>query len=286
MVISLESPSVLFKSLGEATLLENGVVTLATHVAALYVVLLLPTILLTLARQRRFIAHAFPQYSQRCSDCHSVVLILADQGMIPRDFANKQLEYLQLGGYCTALSGLYLFKNRKPVSLRNVGTYLLIVAILFSTARLLQVPSGNLLEPRGLPHSHSEVLYESSWGQLDTSQWHQSNALDMSLSGFLQSRGLGNDETLFITIASKKYIESMINFKFALDTWGLGNRYVVLCLDRECVQAADSHNIHAYTRYLMSSSEAGDDWHLPVARIKVIHISNIVNSGLVCSQSR
>ena len=53
---------------------------------------------------------------------------------------------------------------------------------------------------------------------------------------------------------------------------------MVLCLDRECVEAAELHDIHAYTRYLMSANEAGDDWHLPVARIKVIQIFNVVNS--------
>lgn len=83
MVITLESPSLLFESLGETTLIENGVVTLATHVAALYVVppLLMP-LFNALARQRSFIAHAFPWYNQGCSYCHSLVLILADAGMI------------------------------------------------------------------------------------------------------------------------------------------------------------------------------------------------------------
>jgi len=71
----------------------------------------------------------------------------------------------------------------------------------------------------------------------------------------------------------------MINFKLGLDMWGLGDRFVVLCLDRECVQAAESHEIHAYTRYLMTAGEAGDDWHLPVARIKVMLLPIPINSS-------
>ena len=169
------------------------------------------------------------------------------------------------------------------VGLRNYLTYLSIVAILFSTTRLPQVPSGNPPESRRLASTQSgsvqsELLHESSWSQLDSSRWYHSDALTPSLSGFLQSKGIGNDQTLFITIASVKYIDSMINFKLGLDTWGLGGRYIVLCLDRECVQAAQAHNIHASTRYLMSENEAADDWHLPVARIKVIQVSNVVNS--------
>jgi len=89
------------------------------------------------------------------------------------------------------------------------------------------------------------------------------------LSTFLRNTGIGTDRTLFVTIASKSYIEPMINFKIALDKWNLGGNYVVLCLDIECAQAAESSNIIAFDGYFMSGKESKGDWHFPIARIKV-----------------
>jgi hypothetical protein len=183
---------------------------------------------------------------------------------ILRDVADKQLEYLQWGGYCAVLSGLFFFKKGNPLGLRNFSAYLLIVTILFMSTLPFPTP------PSSTPQS--EILYESSSSQLDSLSLSDFS----SLADFLQSRGLGNDKTLFVTIASKQYVDPMINLKYALDMWGLGEQYVVLCLDHECVHGAESHKIHAYTRYLMNAKEDGDDWHTLVARIKVCQISSVL----------
>jgi|SRR5579862_1694630 len=90
-----------------------------------------------------------------------------------------------------------------------------------------------------------------------------------TLSAFLESKGLDNSRTIFLTIASNSYLEPMINFRRSLEKWSLGENYVALCLDVECVQAANAHNITAYDGYLMTAKEAQSDWHLPVGRMKV-----------------
>lgn len=75
-------------------------------------------------------------------------------------------------------------------------------------------------------------------------------------------------------MASERYIDLIINFKTALDKWNLGENYVVLCLDIECVRASEAHKIIAYDGYIRSRNETNVDWHLPVARMKVytLHI--------------
>ena len=244
---------------------------MATHIAALYVVLYPSSPPLTHKNEN---AASLPMLF--ITTIRDVLIVILSsffwQNRVPifEESVDKQLDFLQLGGYCTALSALYLFKKGKPLGLHNVSPYLLIVTILFSTSTLPQVPHLNL-PGSTLPTPQHEVLYESSWSQLGSTPWSQPDSL--SLSGFLQSRGVSNDKTLFVTIASKKYVAPMINFKFGLDRWDLGKQYVILCLDHECVQAAESQNIHAYTGYLMSAKEEGDDWHTPVARIKVFQTS-------------
>jgi hypothetical protein len=89
------------------------------------------------------------------------------------------------------------------------------------------------------------------------------------LSNYLRRGGIGPNRTLFITMASRKYIEPMINFKRSLDRWNEGRNYIVLCLDRECVDAGIANGIHAFDGYLQTTSEAEGDWHHPVARMKV-----------------
>jgi len=77
----------------------------------------------------------------------------------------------------------------------------------------------------------------------------------------------------------------MINFKLGLDRWGLGEQFLVLCLDHECVKAAEANNIHAYGRYITTAKEEDDDWHTPVARIKVVNRNiECVNWGIVCCE--
>lgn len=189
---------------------------------------------------------------------------------LPKDLADRQLKYLQLGGYCIALSGLYLFKKGSHFSLRNFGMYFLIIASLFLSIYTMPFITPATVSDiahyipftHNLTSTHPEILYESSWSEVDST----------SLTGFLQSRGVGNDKTLFITIANKKYVDAMVNFKFALDKWDLGQQYVVLCLDQKCMEAAESHNILAFNSNLMTDDN--DEWQAPVARIKVIPISN------------
>ena len=89
------------------------------------------------------------------------------------------------------------------------------------------------------------------------------------LSAFLNAHGLDTSQTLFVTMASTQYIEPMINFNKALKKWNLDKFYVVLCLDVECTKAAEAHNILAYSGFLMSENEALNDWHDPIARMKV-----------------
>ena len=72
-----------------------------------------------------------------------------------------------------------------------------------------------------------------------------------------------------MTIASKHYIQQMINFKTSLQKWDLDRCFLVLCLDRECLQAAKENGIMGYDGYLMTPEEAAGDWHVPVARLKV-----------------
>lgn len=64
-------------------------------------------------------------------------------------------------------------------------------------------------------------------------------------------------------------MEPIVNFKSALDIFNLGRNYVVLCLDVECVAEAKAHDIIAYGGYIIQIEEGNDDWHYPVARMKV-----------------
>lgn len=64
-------------------------------------------------------------------------------------------------------------------------------------------------------------------------------------------------------------MDPIINFRTALDKFGLGQNYLVLCLDTGCFEGAEAQNILAYDGYIMSAEEAENDYHLPVARAKV-----------------
>lgn len=89
------------------------------------------------------------------------------------------------------------------------------------------------------------------------------------LSAFLIAHGLDTSQTLFVTLANKQYIDPIINFNMALKKWNLDRCYVVLCLDVDCTKAAESHNILAYNGFLMTENEVWNDWHVPIARMKV-----------------
>lgn len=97
------------------------------------------------------------------------------------------------------------------------------------------------------------------------------------LSTFLCRHGLDNDETVFLTIASKEYMPQTLNFKASLKRWKLDRRYAVLCLDVECLSVSKENGIVAYDGYIMSPEEAKGNWHVPVARLKV-------PSSSLCSQ--
>jgi len=100
-------------------------------------------------------------------------------------------------------------------------------------------------------------------------------------SAFLKSHGIDNNRTLFVTLASKQYIEPMINFNVALKRWNRDKNYVVLCLDIECLQAAEAHDFLAYDGYFMRDTEVGHDWHASVARMKVPSPSYISDYSLL-----
>lgn len=101
------------------------------------------------------------------------------------------------------------------------------------------------------------------------------------LSNYLRRGGIGPNRTLFITMASRQYIEPMINFKHALDRWNEGQNYIVLCLDIECVEAGIAHGIHAFDGYLQTITEAQGDWHYSVARMKVFQFLFDVDLSLL-----
>ena len=107
-----------------------------------------------------------------------------------------------------------------------------------------------------------------------------------NLPEFLESKGVGTDRTLFLTIASEPYIESTINFKRGLDNFSLGEDYVVLCLDTPCLEAARGHDIIAFGGYIMKETEATDGWGYAIARAKVQrHLSKLISSWLPISPS-
>lgn len=89
------------------------------------------------------------------------------------------------------------------------------------------------------------------------------------LSSYLRSNGIYTDKTIYLTMASKDYIEPIINFKTQLDKFALGESYVVLCVDTECLEATKSHHILGFGGYLATETEAMEDWHNPIARMKV-----------------
>ena len=70
-------------------------------------------------------------------------------------------------------------------------------------------------------------------------------------------------------MATEGYVDPIVNFRMALDKFGLGQNCIILCLDQGCVERAKQHNIVAYDGYIMTSEEVGGDYHVPVARAKV-----------------
>src|SRR5271156_71247 len=89
------------------------------------------------------------------------------------------------------------------------------------------------------------------------------------VSSFLYRSGLRNDKTVFVTMATKEYLDAIINFRTALDKFGLAQNYMILCLDEGCLEGAKANDIIAYGGYLMNSNEIDGDFHMPVARAKV-----------------
>jgi hypothetical protein len=85
------------------------------------------------------------------------------------------------------------------------------------------------------------------------------------LSAFLHDHGVGNDRTLFVTMANKVYVDPMVNFKWGLDIFHLGRDYLVLCLDQTCLEQAQRYDILAYDGFI----EEGVNWHDHIARMKV-----------------
>lgn len=250
---------------------------------------------------------------------------------------NSQLGILQVGGYCVALSGLYLFDRTASghiaaaLKTRNLLSYIAIISILWYSTftypliapKLHQVGTGHSALP-GLNHIISEPSHialphvaikmppppppppeypvtihpttepepaieippppeppiPQMQGLLPPSLdeiWEDKETTP--LSNYLRRGGIGPNRTLFVTMASRKYIEPMINFKYSLDRWNEGQNYVVLCLDIECVEAGRTHGIHVFDGYLQTIAEAQGDWHSPVARMKVsCHQYNVDNS--------
>jgi hypothetical protein len=85
------------------------------------------------------------------------------------------------------------------------------------------------------------------------------------LSGFLQSHRIGTDKTLFLTIADKNFLGAALHFKSQLDRQGLGDSFVILCLDDECLKGAEGKSL-AYDGFVFRGP---GDWHTPVAKMKV-----------------
>lgn len=131
----------------------------------------------------------------------------------------------------------------------------------------------------------STVSYHGRTATLKTSD--TDNVMDVgNLPEFLESKGVGTDRTLFLTVASDPYIESMINFKRGLDNFSLGEDYVVLCLDTQCLETARSHDIIAFGGYIVKEAEATDDWRYAIVHAKVHrHISRLISSWLPISPS-
>lgn len=116
-------------------------------------------------------------------------------------------------------------------------------------------------------HARSVTPYTDNNGHV-----HGQKVLDdpTPLSTFLGRNGIDNYETVFLTIASREYMPQILNFKASLKKWKLDTRYAVLCLDVECLSVSKENGIIAYDGYIMSAEEAAGDWHVPVARLKVL----------------
>ena len=153
----------------------------------------------------------------------------------------RQVGYVQIGGYCVALLGFCVlkdgistvssvFRTRKTLIFLAIAASLLCSTFVHDTVRVSNLPP---------------------------------------LSRFLYRSGLRNDKTVFVTMATKDYLDSIINFRTALDKFGLRQNYLILCLDTECLEGARSNDIIAYGGYLMSGEESDGDFHMPVARAKV-----------------
>lgn len=158
-----------------------------------------------------------------------------------------QMGYLQVSGYCIALVGNYLVMNATSTITSTLRSqrFLIFVAIAASLFFSTFVNEMSSVPP---------------------------------LARFLQNSGLGKDKTLFITMATEGYMDAVFNFKLGLDKFDLGGNCVVLCLDKGCVERAKEHNICAYDSYVMNGDEAGGDYHVPVARAKVISSKRFVSN--------
>lgn len=152
-----------------------------------------------------------------------------------------QIGFVQWGGYGLAVVGQLI--GKQYIAKKAVRIVLLICA--FGLLVMGIFPSSKEIPSPALPPSYGP------------------------LSTYLRSHGVYPDQTIYVTMASKGYIESAINFKRQLDKFSLGGRFIVLCVDLECVEVMSNHSILGYDGYLQTESEAQDDWHLPIARMKV-----------------
>lgn len=150
-----------------------------------------------------------------------------------------------MAGACIVFSGYYLFEKVPRASLHAVIPCLGIASLL---------------------------LFYSMWQYSPVLPTHikYSETPSLSLTSFLRSRAVETDSTLFIALASENYIEPIINFRASLDKWNMGKNYVVICMDTACLQAAETHDILAYDGYCINRRELGSDWHIPIARAKVM----------------
>ena len=158
------------------------------------------------------------------------------------------------------------FKPRPPPVLRISRRlcYLLIVVVVliivvpFSQPRNLSSLRENWTSGKVFPSASRH----SRPGNHPEGDYHGSGG---PLSAFLHANGIGNDRTLFVTMANEAYIDPMVNFKWGLDIFNLGRDYLVLCLDQACLDQAKRYEVLAYDGYV----EEGLNWHHHIARMKV-----------------
>jgi len=172
-------------------------------------------------------------------------------------------------GFSSALGGLLFLQDKTSTSTNRwqsqVGWKVVYLVAVFTLLNYIYIfphfeAYGDGLQTSSPKGAMREPLYDEGFHP-------------QSISGFLQSQGVGPDRTLFVAMATESYIEPMVNFKWGLDKFELGGDYVVLCLDVPCLEAAHRYNILAFRGFVGKSLEGAVDWHSRlgsrVAEIKV-----------------